>query len=276
MKVLDVQVCWEKLRGGGLPFVLLWGMSHFLISGVSQAGEIGVREVLIPAGEFAMGSPESEGQPDERPAHNVYLGAYYIDQFEVTGKDFEKYLEANPEAHPTITGWWGRKVRTDMADKPVFGLRWERCRKYCQWRGKRLPTEAEWERAAAGSTGRRYPWGNEPVEQHRANFGKCCFIMKGGILQKKGSYKEGKTPDEIFDLAGNIAEWVYDWYDKNYYKISPYKNPKGPEIGKYHTIRGGAWNSVADYMRSANRYGHDDAKDFYGIGCRCARSASGD
>ena len=114
MKVLNAQVYWRKLRRGVLPFVLLWGMLNFLIFGVSQAGVFGIREVLIPAGEFAMGSPEGEGQPDERPAHNVYLDAYYIDQFEVTGKDFEKYLEANPKAHPTITGWWGRKVPYPM------------------------------------------------------------------------------------------------------------------------------------------------------------------
>lgn len=241
--------------------------------GFSGAGEKAPDAVLIPSGEFTMGSPEGIGQADERPAHKVYLDAYYMDRYEVTGKDFEKYLDANPDQHPTITGWWDRKVRPDMADKPVFGLRWERCRNYCLWRGKRLPTEAEWERAATGLTSRLHPWGNEPASQKKGNFGRCCFIMNGDILRKAGSYEAGKTPEGVYDMGGNIAEWVYDWYDKNYYQSSPYENPKGPERGKRHTIRGGAWNSVADYMRSGNRYGHDDAKDFYGIGCRCARSA---
>ncbi len=230
--------------------------------------------VLIPAGEFIMGSHEGAGQADERPAHKVYLDAYYFDRYEVTGKDFENYLSANPDQHPTITGWWDRKVRPDMADRPVIGLTWNRCLNYCVWRGKRLPTEAEWERAAGGLNKRVHPWGNEPPTQKRANFGRCCFIMKGEILQKSGAYEEGKTPDGIYDMGGNIAEWVYDWYDKNFYQSSPYNNPKGPEHGKYHTIRGGAWNSVSDYMMSSNRYGHDDAKDFYGIGCRCAQSAT--
>ena len=97
--------------------------------------------------------------------------------------------------------------------------------------------------------------------------------MKGLVLNTVGELELGKTPQGIYDLAGNIAEWVHDWYDKNYYKTSPYKNPKGPDKGKYHVIRGGAWNSLPDYLRSSSRYGYDDAKDFYGIGCRCAKSA---
>lgn len=261
----------HPLQSSGL---IISGITLALFLGVAAAEEKEIEEVLIPSGEFTMGSSEAVGQADERPAHQVYLDAYYIDQYEVTGRKFEEYLDANPGQRPTITGWWDRKVRPDMAEKPVFGLRWERCRDYCVWRGKRLPTEAEWERAAAGLNVRTYPWGEQKVEQGRANFGRCCFIMRGEILQKVGFYEKGKTPDGIYDLAGNIAEWVYDWYDKNYYTISPYKNPKGPEKGKYHTIRGGAWNSIPDYMRSANRYGHNDAKDFYGIGCRCARSAA--
>jgi len=260
-----------KLKKFYFVFFLLIGLSPF--SETFAAMDEEPDTVLIPAGEFLMGSPEGVGQADEHPAHKVYLDAYYIDRYEVSGKDFEQYLSANPAQHPTITGWWDRKIRPDMADKPVIGLRWERCLNYCVWRGKRLPTEAEWERAAGGLTQRLHPWGNEPATQKRANFGRCCFIMKGEILRKSGSHEEGKTPEGVYDMSGNIAEWVYDWYDKNFYQSSPYKNPKGPEQGKRHTIRGGAWNSVSDYMRSGNRYGHDDGKDFYGIGCRCVRSA---
>ncbi|GJL78356.1 MAG: hypothetical protein NPINA01_13450 [Nitrospinaceae bacterium] len=229
--------------------------------------------VLIPAGEFIMGSEEGEGRKDERPVHRVGLDAYYIDRYETTGKDFEAYMDDQPKVHPTITGWYDRKVRPDMAQRPVIGLTWKRCRDYCVWAGKRLPTEAEWERAAKGIEGRKYPWGNEPPDPSRANYGRCCFIMKGKVLQDVGHLKLGKTPDDIYDLAGNIAEWVADWYDKNYYKVSPSHNPTGPEKGKYRVIRGGAWNSLPGYLRSSSRYGYDDAKDFYGIGCRCAKSA---
>jgi len=229
--------------------------------------------VLIPAGEFLMGSEGPESRPDEKPVHRVSLDAFYIDRYEVTGKDFEAYLDANPKQHPTITGWWGRQVRPDMADRPVIGLTWKRCQNFCRWKDKRLPTEAEWERAAAGPEGRRYPWGDQPPDPLRANFGRCCFIMKGDVLQGVGDLEGGRTPEGVYGLAGNIAEWVYDWYDKNYYSMSPTHNPTGPETGTHHTIRGGAWNSLAGYLRSSARYGYDDAKDFYGIGCRCARSA---
>ncbi len=230
--------------------------------------------VHFPAGEFWMGNPDEEGRKDERPRHKVYLDAFAIDRFEATGKDFERYLAANPKQHPTITGWDGRTVLPDMANRPVFGLTWKRCRDYCRWQGKRLPTEAEWERAAAGLESRRYPWGNEEPDPSRANFNRCCFIMKGLVLNEVGQNPKGKTPEGVHDLAGNVAEWVHDWYDKTYYKESPYKNPQGPESGKHHTIRGGAWNSLPGYLRSSSRYGYDDAKDFYGIGCRCAKSTS--
>jgi len=230
--------------------------------------------VRFPAGEFMMGSEPGKGLKDEQPRHKVYLDAFWLDRYEVTGGDFAAYLEANPEEHPTITGWWGREPRPDMVDRPVIGLTWQRCRNYCRWRDKRLPTEAEWERAAAGLEGRTYPWGEAPPTPERANFNKCCFIRKGEVLHEAGSLKQGKTPEGVYDLAGNIAEWVYDWYDKTYYSSGVYKNPRGPETGTHHVIRGGAWNSLPDYMRSSRRYGYDDAKDFYGIGCRCARSVS--
>ena len=229
--------------------------------------------ILIPYGEYFMGSEEGKGRPDEYPRHKVYLDTFYIDRFEVTGKDFEEYLSYHPDQHPTITGWWGRQVRPDMKNRPVFGLTWSRCKNYCEWRGKRLVTEAEWERASAGLEGRIYPWGNDPPDQKRANFNRCCFIMKGLSTNDVGSYPSGATPDGIHDLAGNIAEWVSDWYDKNYYKTSKYDNPQGPEYGINHTIRGGAWNSLQGYLRSSARFGYDEAKDFYGIGCRCALSA---
>jgi formylglycine-generating enzyme required for sulfatase activity len=226
----------------------------------------------FPEGEFQMGSPEEKGKSNEHPQHRVYLDAFYLDRYEVTFNDFEDYLAANPKKHPTITGWYDRKARPDMVNKPVFGLQWKRCRDYCEWNKKRLPTEAEWERAAKGVDDRTYPWGNEPPDDYRANFGNCCFIHKGMVLTQIGKFDLGKTPEKVFDLGGNVAEWVYDWYDKEYYAKAPYKNPKGPEKGRYHVVRGGAWNSLPVYLRSSSRYGDNDAKDYYGIGCRCAKS----
>lgn len=228
--------------------------------------------VLIPAGEFLMGSLEGTGRKDEYPQHKVYLDAYWIDRYEVTGADFEEYLAQNPKQHPTITGWHDRKVRPGMERKPVIGLTWKRCRNYCLWRGKRLLTEAEWERAAGGRNHRTYPWGEELPDENRAHFNRCCFIDKGDILREVGSLELGKTPERVYEMSGNIAEWVFDWYDARYYQKSPHKNPKGPSKGKYHVVRGGAWNSLPDYMRVSHRYGQNDGQEFYGIGCRCAKS----
>jgi len=228
---------------------------------------------LIPAGEFLMGSAEGVGRSDEHPQHKVYLDSFWMDQHEVTLGDFEKYLAANPRQHPTILGWNDRKPRHGMMRRPIIGLTWKRCLNYCTWQGKRLPTEAEWERVAGGSEHRTYPWGEALPDLSRANYARCCFINKGEVLHEVGSLISGKTPEGVFDMAGNIAEWVFDWYDLHYYDVSPYRNPEGPQTGKYHTVRGGAWNSLPDYMRNARRYGENDSKDFYGIGCRCAKSA---
>jgi formylglycine-generating enzyme required for sulfatase activity len=240
----------------------------------SFGNEISSQEMVhFPAGEFEMGSPKGTGKKNEYPKHKVYLNAFYLDRFEVTFADFEAYLAAHLKKYPTITGWVDRRARADMVNKPIFGLQWKRCRNYCVWREKRMPTEAEWERAARGTENRIYPWGNEPPDKTRANFGNCCFVKKGKVHNEVGHYEKGNTVEGISDLGGNVAEWVSDWYDKKYYKKAPYKNPKGPKKGKYHVIRGGAWNSLPMYLRSSSRYGDSDGKDYYGIGCRCAKDA---
>jgi formylglycine-generating enzyme required for sulfatase activity len=261
---------------GGLGWLLILFVSLLPAAGTALADSSQAEEpadmVLMPAGEFLMGSAEGPGRKDEYPQHTVYLDAYWIDRYEVTGGDFEKYLAQNPKQHPTITGWYDRKVRPGMERKPVIGLTWKRCQNYCLWRGKRLLTEAEWERAAGGTNHRTYPWGEELPDETRSHFYRCCFIDKGDILREVGSLELGKTPEGVYEMSGNIAEWVFDWYDARYYQKSPGKNPQGPTKGTYHVVRGGAWNSLPDYMRVSHRYGQNDGQEFYGIGCRCAKS----
>jgi formylglycine-generating enzyme required for sulfatase activity len=252
-------------------FVVL-GIYFIIFVSVPGSANSQPSEIYFPPGEFWMGSKENKGRPDEKPRHKVFLDGFYLDKYETTGKEFEQFLEQFPKEHPPVTGWYGKKIRPSLEDSPVIGLTWKRCQKYCQWRGKRLPTEAEWERAATGLNERRYPWGNQPPTLDRANFNKCCFIMKGEVLQPVGSYELGKTSDGVFEMAGNIAEWVFDWYGKDFYSNSPSSNPAGPKTGKYRVIRGGAWNSMSGYLRSQARYGYNDGQDFYGIGCRCAKT----
>ena len=264
------------MKLGGLKWLLILFVGLLSVAVTALANSSEAEEpagmVLIPAGEFLMGSPEGKGRKDEYPQHKVYLDAYWIDRYEVTGGDFEKYLVQNPKQHPTITGWYDRKARPGMERKPVIGLTWKWCQNYCLWRGKRLLTEAEWERAAGGTNHRTYPWGEELPDESRSHFYRCCFIDKGDILREVGSLELGKTPEGVYEMSGNIAEWVFDWYDARYYQKSPGKNPQGPTKGKYHVVRGGAWNSLPDYMRVSHRYGQNDGQEFYGIGCRCAKS----
>ena len=179
----------------GWLFVLWVVFLSGTVMALADSSETGEPDmVLIPAGDFLLGSAEGTGRKDEYPQHTVYLDAYWIDRYEVTGGDFEAYLAQNPKQHPTITGWYDRKVRPGMERKPVIGLTWKRCRNYCLWRGKRLPTEAEWERAAGGRNHRTYPWGEELPDETRAHFNRCCFIDKGDTLQEVGALELGKTP----------------------------------------------------------------------------------
>jgi formylglycine-generating enzyme required for sulfatase activity len=212
----------------------------------------GVSMVLVPAGSFTMGS--ETGHSYEQPAHEVWLDAFYIDQYEVTNAQYKECADAG-YCDTDHTPWSNIQTRIDyygnpqFDDYPVIYLDWFDARKYCIWRGARLPTEAEWEKAARGTDGRRYPWGNEPPDDHYANFNKNV-----GDTMRVGSYPAGVSPYGAYDMAGNVWEWVNDWYGADYYTISPFENPIGPSMGEYHIIRGGAWNQTQWFLQAFTRY----------------------
>jgi iron(II)-dependent oxidoreductase len=216
--------------------------------------------VLIPAGSFRIGSDEFE---DESPVHEVYLDDFYIDRYEVTNAQYEIFLKTTGH-RPPLT--W-EKPGFSMPDQPVIGVSWEDAVAYAKWAGKRLPTEAEWEKAARGTDGRRYPWGNIWSE------GKCHSVGKSipAGPAPVGSFPEGVSPYGCHDMAGNAWEWCADWFAEDYYEYSEHRNPKGPPDGSWHVLRGGGWESSSNEVRTTFRQGGCPDGGYRCAGFRCVK-----
>jgi formylglycine-generating enzyme required for sulfatase activity len=227
-------------------------------------GKDGAPMVFVPAGEFTMGS---EGwDADEKPVHRVSLDAYYMDKFEVTTARYGRFMQETGREPPSK---WKDVNHVTDGSRPVVGVAWHDADAYCRHYGKRLPTEAEWEKAARGTDGRRFPWGNEEPTRVQANFGATWIGYE--TLMPVGSLEAGKSPYGIYDLAGNAWEWVADWYDVNYYKSSPDRNPTGPVRGGSKVARGGSWYNMLYDLRSTNRNYFGPASTFFDLGFRCAQ-----
>jgi eukaryotic-like serine/threonine-protein kinase len=223
----------------------------------------GMELIYIPAGEFTMGSTDEDkdAAEDEKPQHKVYLDAYWIDKTEVTNGMYNKCLDAGACTLPVLPS----KEFFDAPNQPVQGLAWTQAVDYCEWVERRLPTEAEWEKAARGTDARLFPWGNELLNEPTANYD---FLFNQ--FTDVGSFELGASPYGVMDMAGNVWEWTADWYSEDYYANSPYENPTGPESGNIKVIRSGAWNTVLRAIRVTNRHwafpGRDDI-----VGFRCAK-----
>jgi serine/threonine protein kinase len=231
--------------------------------------------VLVAAGSFLRGSAagegEGEGEGDERPQRSMHLDAFYIDKQEVTVARYRKCVRAGTCTAPDTGGYcnWGK---SDREDHPVNCVNWEQARRYCAWAGGRLPSEAEWEKAARGTDGRRYPWGSEGATCARAVMAAAgCWKDRTWPV---GSKPSGDSPCGAQDMAGNVWEWVNDWYGKDYYASSPARNPPGPSSGNWRVVRGGSWIEFAGSVRAAYRfYSSPPAFRFnHVVGFRCART----
>ncbi|MDF0643230.1 MAG: SUMF1/EgtB/PvdO family nonheme iron enzyme [Nitrospira sp.] len=243
------------------------------------AGKDGAPMILIPAGAFKMGS--NEGLPNERPEHQVLLDNYYIDQYEVTLSLYRKFLESgNHDSPPT----WDDEAATTVGDRPAVGMKWDDAAAYCQWVGKRLPTEAEWEKAARGTDGRRYPWGHMQPFVDIANYNRGVWVSEAvtlvsvtsgleGMSVRHGLKTGGRSPYGLAHMAGNAAEWVADWYDREFYQLSPEKNPTGPSKGEKRVIRGGSWADLPPALRVTARFSAEPEFEDRTIGFRCAMTA---
>ncbi len=243
-------------------------------------GKDGAPMVLIPAGAFTMGS--NDGLPAERPEHVVTLDAYVIDRYEVSLRLYRTFLqEAQRDAPPT----WDDEAAETVGDRPAVGVSWADASAYCTWAGKRLPTEAEWEKGARGTDGRKYPWGSMQPFVDIANYNRGVWVSEAvtlvgvaggveGMSVRQGLKEGGRSPYGLHHMAGNAAEWVADWYDREYYAKSPEKNPTGPEKGEKKVIRGGSWSDLPVALRASARVSAEPDFQDRAIGFRCAMNAA--
>jgi formylglycine-generating enzyme required for sulfatase activity len=278
-----------------------------LIRRLATSEDPGLAEVLdrsvvnIPAGEFLMGS--EAGRDNERPQRLVYLDAYEMDRYEVANVQYRRFLQATGRQAPSY--WLGDDYPPGQADYPMVGVGWEDANAYCTWAGKRLPTEAEWEKACRGTDGRQYPWG-DGWEPRRGNVGISApasspasqigsndiwnaawqFLQETPTYDGKpglrpvGSYSDGASPCGVMDLLGNASEWVFDWYNWGDYSDMPTHNPLGLGPPWNHCLRGSSWYNpvgtdaqVQILSRCSTRnssHGSSDPR----VGFRCARSVS--
>jgi iron(II)-dependent oxidoreductase len=240
--------------------------------------------VLVPAGPFLMGSDRRKDRnayPYETPQRLVYLDAFEIDKYEVSAIQFLKFVLATDRQPLVDWRYDGGNFQESMAHHPVMHVSWYDADAYCRWAGKRLPTEAEWEKAARGVDGRLYPWGNEPAGLSRANFGRTGLsgpvrdrperLLLYPPLVAVDKYENGVSPYGVYQMLGNVAEWVADWYDRDYYRYAPDRNPKGPPTGTHKVFRGGGWIDSTTTMRVAMRNGADPKTKMNWLGFRCAR-----
>jgi len=217
----------------------------------------GMMMLYVPAGEFEMGY--ADGKADEMPVHTVYLDAFWIDQTEITNRMYLLCVEVGVCNQPvqgahtalrhdssTHEFYYGNP---EFNDYPVIFVNHAQAEEYCRWTGRRLPTEAEWEKAARGTDGRLYPWGNEPPNETLLNYNGII-----GDTTKVGSYPAGASPYGALDMAGNMWEWTADFYSPDYYANSPAKNPQGPETGYVFVERGGSWRLSERPVRATYRH----------------------
>ena len=229
------------------------GKTPALEPGSTQVSEYDDMVLLfIPESTFAMGS--ENGDEDEKPVHNVTLDAFWIYQTEVTNGMYARCVAAMACVEPydelMNPSYY---ADPDFADYPVVYVTWNMARQYCDWAGGRLPTEAQWELAARGSNDQRiYPWGNQAPNCSLANFHASSGLCIGDPW-RVGGYPRGASPYGVLDMAGNVMEWVNDYYASTYYSVSPSKNPAGPDEGLDKVLRGGAYHTGENNLRVSDR-----------------------
>ncbi len=266
---------WKRTPAKAVLGLLVCGAAFMQIGSVSASPEPvhnRIRDkdqmvmVMISQGEFRMGS--DAGKIDEQPIHRVYLDGFWMDRTEITNAQYRKCVASGSCTNPSSDDSFTRqRYYTSDNDQygnfPVIHVDWYQAAAYCKWAGGRLPTEAEWEAAARGTDGRTFPMGDH-VDKGNANY--AGFV---GDTARVGSYPSGASPYGVLDMAGNVWEWVFDWYDQDFYRRSPDRNPTGPPSGSSRVLRGGSWEDDTDLVRSPNRNFNDPHSSTTTWGFRC-------
>jgi formylglycine-generating enzyme required for sulfatase activity len=225
-------------------------------------GKDGAPAVFIPAGSFIVGDDENS------PRREIFVDAFYMDKYEVTVGRYAGFLKAT--GNVKIPEQWDTVDLQNGAELPVVGVDWQDADSYCRWAGRRLPTEAEWERAARGNDERKYPWGNDAPSTEHAKFARPYknSVYKDGVA-RVGTYPKGVSPFGIYELSGNVWEWVSDWYVESFHPDSA-RNPKGPDKGTHKVMRGGGWYDQSDRITTTKRIYADPVQRDDEVGFRCA------
>ncbi len=268
--------CTCSLTIAALTLLTLPGATRGGQSGAAATSDTRTHQharVSVPAGPFTMGN-DGKGNPDEQPAHRPRLKSFSIDRTEVTNAEYARCVAARACSAPlastskTRPRYFGDR-RFDRF--PVANVSWHQAAEFCRWAGGRLPTEAEWEKAARGDKDRRtYPWGDRRPDCSLANFGGPDGC--GGDTAEVGGRPAGRSPYGALDMAGNVWEWVSDWYDSSYYKKAPARDPAGPRWGSFKVMRGGCFDTAPEGLRVSCRNHDLPTSAQPNVGFRCARS----
>jgi len=233
----------------------------------TKIGDEGREMLQVPEGPFIMGS--KDGDPDEVPERQVFLKAFYIDMKEVSQEEYARFAKMTKRPLPKIEVFEDDQSKLLQPEFAAMSITWAEAVAYCKWAGKRLPTEAEWEKAGRGEGKRTFAWG-DTFMNGRANANADGDEDGYRYLAPPGSFETGRSPYGIYDMTGNVAEWVADSYDEHFYQKAPYRDPKGPDTGDLKVVRGGSWRETEHNARLSKRFAAKLWRTDITIGFRCA------